>query len=289
LLEADGVDVALACLCRPGSIGTRRLTRTLGAGRVLVKPDVTRPALAERVRALNVDLIVSWFWTTRIPRAVLELAPQGSVGVHPSLLPRHRGPDPYFWAIESGDAVTGVTAHRLADTYDTGAILAQRELAIDPTWSAWTLARKLDRPSLSLLREVVRGFASGAPPAERAQDERLATSAPEPRDALLSLSWDDPSDAIVRRIRAASPWPGAFMTLGDDVITITRAAVTDDFPRALEPGEAAVRADGVALVRAKDRAVTLLAGRDEDEGELDAAALAYLVAGASVPFSEGVL
>ena len=250
---------------------------------------MTLPEFAARVQALEVDLIVSWFWTTRIPRALLDLAPLGSVGVHPSLLPRHRGADPYFWAIEAGDAVTGVTAHRLAESYDTGAILAQRTLAIDPSWSAWTLARQLDRPSLALLREVVRSLLTGAPPSERKQDESLATLAPEPRDALLALSWDAPADAVVRRIRAASPWPGAFTWLGEALVTISRAAVTEISPPALAPGEAVVRSDGVAIVRARDRAVELLEGRDEDDVPLDAADLARLVAGASVPFSDGVL
>jgi len=277
LLHADGVEIALAALSRPAAVGARRLRRVLGSERVLDRPDVLRPALAERVRDAGVDLIVSWFWTTRIPKRVLDLAPLGSVGVHPSLLPRHRGPDPYFWAIESGDLVTGVTAHRLAEAYDTGAILARRELAIDPSWSAWILARRLDRPSLALLREVVGRISRGMVPVEEPQDEQKATLAPEPRDALLSLAWDEPAEAIVRRIRAASPWPGAFMSLGDDVITITRAEATDDFPRALEPGEAAVRADGRAVVRARDRAVVLHEGRDEDEGWLDAAALAERV------------
>ena len=211
------------------------------------------------------------------------------MGVHPSLLPRHRGPDPYFWAIESGDRVTGVTAHRLADAYDTGPILAQRTLAIDPEWNAWTLARRLDRPSLSLLREVVGSIGAGSTLRETPQDEREATLAPEPRDSLLALAWNEPADAIVRRIRAASPWPGAFTTIGDAVVTISRGAVTRDFPRALGIGEAAVRRDGVAVVRAREHAVALLEGRDEHEMFLDAGKLAELVRGASVPFSEGVL
>ena len=275
------MELAFAALSRPGAVGARRLRQRLGPDRVLDKPDVTAPAIAARVRDEAIDLIVSWFWTTRIPRSVLDLAPLGSVGVHPSLLPRHRGPDPYFWAIERGDAVTGVTAHRLAEAYDTGAILARRTLAIDPAWSAWTLAKQLDRPSLGLLRDVVRRIGHGETLVEERQDEALATLAPEPRDALLALSWDEPAAAIERRIRAASPWPGAFMSLGDAVITLTQAAVTRDFPRALEPGEAAVRADGVAVVRARDEAVMLLAGRDEEEGPLDATSLADLVSGAS--------
>ncbi len=265
-----------AALSRPGSVGARRLRKRLAPGTVLDRPDVTRPSLLARVREAKPDLLVSWFWTTRIPTSVLDVPPLGGVGVHPSLLPRHRGPDPYFWAIDCGDAVTGVTAHRLAEAYDTGAILGQRTLAIDPSWNAWTLARKLDRPSLSLLREVVRELAGGAL-SEQPQDESKATFAPEPRDVELALSWHEPAATIVRRIRAASPWPGAFTSLGDALVTITRAEETGDLPRALEPGEAVVRDDGAVVVRAVDRGVILHEGRDEDEGPLDALALAHLV------------
>ncbi len=136
----------------------RRLKRLLAGRPVELKPDVNARRTIELVRAAAPELIVSWFWTTKLPEKLIALAP--AFGVHPSLLPRHRGPDPYFWAIDCGDAVTGVTAHRIAGEYDTGAILAQRELGIDPAWSAWTLARKLDRPSLALLlRETARARA----------------------------------------------------------------------------------------------------------------------------------
>jgi methionyl-tRNA formyltransferase len=289
LLLSDGIDVAFAALSRPHAVGARRLRRRLGTARVLDRPDVTRPEIRDRLVTERVDLVVSWFWTTRLPRALLDAAPLGSVGVHPSLLPRHRGPDPYFWAIDSGDAVTGVTAHRLAEAYDTGAILAQRTLSIDPSWNAWTLAKRLDRPSLSLLREVVGKMAAGERMAERPQDEANATEAPEPQDALLALSWEQPATAVVRRVRAASPWPGAFTSLGDSVVTITHAEVTDDTPRALEPGEATVRPDGLAVVRAKDAGVVLLAGRDEDDRPVGPGDFARIVAGAVVPFGDGVL
>jgi methionyl-tRNA formyltransferase len=266
LLGRDGHAVTFAAICREGAIGTRRLARALGAKNVLVRPDATSDAVYERAKAAEPDLVVSWFWTTRLPPRVLALAP--ALGVHPSLLPRHRGPDPYFWAIESGDTVTGVTAHLLADDYDTGAVLAQRELAIDPSWSSWRLAKKLDRPSLAVLREVVAAYARGTPPAPVPQDEKLATSAPAPGDELLAIRWSDPVETIVRRVRAASPWPGAFTEVGEELVTVTRVRPTLDYPRALEPGEAAVRTDGVAVVRAEDGAVELLGGRVEnDEGK----------------------
>jgi methionyl-tRNA formyltransferase len=262
LLARDGHTIVFGAACAPGP-GLRRLTRRIAPGRTELKPDASSKATLERVRAAAPDLIVSWFWTTKLPPSLLSLAP--AVGVHPSLLPRHRGPDPYFWAIDSGDEVTGVTAHLLDTEYDTGAVLARRELPIAPACDAWQLARALDRPSLTLLRDVVRAYAEGHPPAPQPQDDSLATEAPEPSDADLAIRWSWPSSRVCRRVRAAAPWPGAWTEIDGHIVTLVRVRATVDFPRALEPGEAAIRPDGRAVVRTGDDAVELLEGRDEDD------------------------
>jgi len=278
LLARDGHTIVWAGICRRDAIGTRRLKRVVGEDKVAIVPDLVRSA--GTIRAARPDLVVSWFWTKKVPRSVREAAPLGAIGVHPSLLPRHRGPDPTFWAIDSGDTETGVTAHVLEDEYDTGAILGQKRLAIDPEWSAWRLAKKLDRPSLALLREIVAAYARGEPPEKREQDESSATEALAPDDELLEIRWADPAEAIARRVRAASPWPGAFTEIGGSVVTVTRARATPEVPRALDIGEAYVREDGVAVVRAGDGGVELLEGRidlDDDERPLDRQALADIV------------
>jgi methionyl-tRNA formyltransferase len=278
LLARDGHEIVWAGVCRRDAIGIRRLRRMIGKENVAIVPDLTR--VHERIAERHPDLLVSWYWTKKVPANVRAAAVHGGIGVHPSLLPRHRGPDPTFWAIDSGDEETGVTAHVLEDEYDTGAILAQRALAIDPSWNAWTLAKKLDRPSLALLREVVRDI--HAFPA-RHQDDAKATPAPAPTDDDLELRWSSwTAERIERRVRAAAPWPGAFTSIGDETIVLTRVRVTDDFPKALEPGELAVRKDGVAVIRCVDRAVELREGRledDENEEKLDAEALADVVGG----------
>jgi methionyl-tRNA formyltransferase len=237
----------------------------VGADKVFVRPDVDAPETAMRVSGAAPDLIVSWFWTTKLPREILQLAP--GVGLHPSLLPRHRGPDPYFWAIDSGDIVTGVTAHRLDVAYDTGPILARDQVPIDPSWNAWRLARALDRASLRLLREVVRAHAAGAVLDGTAQDESLATVAPEPSDDELAIRWSWPAQRIERRVRAAAPWPGAWTQIGEQIVTLLRVRTTRDFPKALRTAEAAVRNDGVAIVRSADEAVELLEGRSDDTNQ----------------------
>jgi methionyl-tRNA formyltransferase len=278
LLARDGHEVVFAAACRQAP-GLRRLRARVGADRTYLRPDVSRAETQARVREARPELIVSWFWTTKLPSALLALAP--AVGVHPSLLPRHRGPDPYFWAIDSDDAKTGVTAHLLDAEYDTGAILGRRELPIDPSWNAWKLAKALDRPSLALLRDTVRdagaAITASRPLAAVAQDESLATDAPEPDDDELAIPWSWGADRIERRVRAAAPWPGAWTEIGNEVVTLVRVRATGDYPRALEPAEAAVRADGVAVVRAGAGGVELLAGRAENGSELGTGDFASLV------------
>jgi methionyl-tRNA formyltransferase len=273
-LARDGHAIVYAGICRRAP-GLRRLATRIAPGRTWLVPDASRRETVDRVRDAAPDLVVSWFWTRKLPRDILGLAP--SLGVHPSLLPRHRGPDPYFWAIDAGDDVTGVTAHRLEVDYDTGAVFARRALAIDPTWNAWRLARALDRPSLALLREMAQSFAAGRPPDPEPQDPQAATEAPEPTDDDLAIRYAWTSSRIERRVRAAAPWPGAWTQIGDRVVTLVRVRATTVFPRALEPAEAAVRRDGVAVVRTSDGAIELLEGRDDNDRPLGVVDLARQV------------
>ena len=285
LLLGDGHEVVYAGICRKGAIGTRRLRASLPKGVVYVKPNLS--AHADKIRALSPDLVVSWFWTSRIPAEVRSAGRLGALGVHPSLLPRHRGGDPYFAAIDAGDAVTGVTAHVLEEDYDTGDVLGRKELAIDPSWSAWRLAKRLDRPSLALLREVVAAYAEGSPPRREPQDPSLATAAPLLADDDLELDFGLSAERLARRVRAASPYPGAFFWLGDEVLTVVRAHAVGSVPEGVAVGEAYVGPDGVAVVRTAEGGLALLEGRlagdgdDDDEPPLDAAALAALVLGAA--------
>ena len=169
--------------------GRRRLARAIGAERVLsanelgARLDETVLRAIERERP---ELVVSWFWTRRLSKAVLAAARLGGIGAHPSLLPRHRGPDPYFWAIDSGDHETGVTVHRLTERYDDGDVLASSRLVIGNR-DAWQLARALDRPSLVLLREAVRSFVGGMPPMGAPKTSRSRAS--RPSRVATSFAW----------------------------------------------------------------------------------------------------
>ncbi len=268
MLLREGHDLVGACISRPSMPGMRRLRRLMAEREapLLGKPDLTSSLVQGLLATTDPELVVSWFWTRRIPSTVLALAARGGVNVHPSLLPRHRGPDPYFWTLALGDAETGVTAHWISADYDQGEVLAQRRMPVPEGVNAWQLARSLDRPSLEALRDVVgaieRGEAHGV-----AQDETSATQAPHPSDDDCELLWDVPADEVLRRVRAAAPDPGAFTGFGDETVVVLSARKIDRSLRGLAPGDAVLVHDGVAVACADAQGVLLLDAVRESNGE----------------------
>jgi methionyl-tRNA formyltransferase len=273
LLSRDGHDVRLSVLSPIDAPGRRRLSRAIGPERVLdarVLAGTLDAAIERALEADPPDLIVSWFWTRRLSEGQLGHARLGGIGAHPSLLPRHRGPNPYFWAIDSGDAETGVTVHRLTPRYDDGDLLDRQVLNIGEQ-NAWQLARALDRPSLALLRRTVARFATGAAPPAVPQREQDATWAPEPEGEALHLDFSWPTERVLRRLRALSPVPGGLLDVEGLKLVVLAAEAVADFPAALEPGEAAVVEPPRVVIRTGSGAVALTRGHLDEEDAAGAA------------------
>jgi len=219
------------------------------------------------VSTIPVDLIVSWFWTRQVDAAWLARVPHGGIGVHPSLLPRHRGPNPYFATIDAGDEWTGVTVHCLEQGYDRGEILAQEAIPVDQR-DAWQLARALDRPSLKLLRQVVGNIAQGRLPRAERQHEPAATFAAEPYGLDLRVDWSWTTERVLRRVRALCPVPGLALELSGQKFLVTRAAATNRYPNGLFPGEAWL--DQLLVLRTGDGAIQVeRAAMSPESGKTD--------------------
>jgi len=275
LLMRDGHELDPCVLSPLSAPGRRRIARQIAPESLIDALGAPRAALNARIeRALlraQPALLVSWFWTRLLPAAWLSSASHGGIGVHPSLLPRHRGPNPYFSCIDSGDPQAGVTLHTLAPEYDTGTILLQSAIPVGER-NAWQLARALDRPSLALLREGVGRFARSHPPTPTAQDEQAATWAPEPTGRQLSVDWSWPTARILRRIRAISPVPGLAVEVAGLRFFVTRAEPASAFVHALEPGEAAVIGQpGTLVIRSGDGAIAVERALLDDSDEHDPA------------------
>lgn len=268
MLLREGHHIVGACISRPASPGMSRLRRALAetGAPLLGRPDLTQPAVQSLLASTEPDLVVSWFWTRRIPATLVALAPHGGINVHPSLLPRHRGPDPYFWTLYREDAETGVTVHRITDAYDEGPMLLQRRVPVPAGVNAWGLARALDRPSLEAIRDVVKGIAEGHITEEGVvQDDALATEAPRPTDDDCEILWDHPASRVIARIRAAAPEPGAFTGLGEGTLVVLDAEPYAKPPMGLEPGDVAWLPEGVVVACGHGEAVLLTRARSEED------------------------
>ncbi|GAC1398559.1 MAG: hypothetical protein NVSMB65_16950 [Chloroflexota bacterium] len=138
---------------------------------------------------------------------MLDLPRLGCLNVHASLLPRWRGADPIRAAILAGDDVTGITLMVMDAGLDTGPILAQRPLSIDPADTGESLESRLAGLGATLLAETVPAWIGGRI-TPRAQDDRGATlTRPLRRDDGV-LDWTRDATLLARQVRAYHPWPG---------------------------------------------------------------------------------
>ena len=169
------------------------------------------PALAW-LRERRPDLGVVVAFGQFIPKSARELPRLGMVNAHASLLPRWRGAAPIEWALDAGDAKTGVSVMRVAREMDAGEVCLARELEIGPEETGGELAERVSRLAGEALVEGVDLIASGR--AEfRAQDESRVTLAPKLERGFARLDFEKPAERVLRRIRAATPRPGVDLEL----------------------------------------------------------------------------
>ena len=185
----------------------------LGAGLPVLQPRKARDEqFISELRALQPDLIAVAAFGQILPQAILDLPRCGCLNVHTSLLPKYRGAAPIQWAIANGETETGVTIMRMNAGMDTGDIFTQRVTPITAGDNAATLHERLARMGAELLLQAIPGFVAGKIQ-PRPQDSALATHAPKIRKEDGQIDWQQPATTIWNRLRAFTPWPGAFTFL----------------------------------------------------------------------------
>ena len=156
------------------------------------------------------DLLLIATYHRKIPDRVLATV-KASVNLHPSLLPKYRGPTPIEWAILDGAQQTGVTAHHVTSEYDAGPIAAQRALRISPSETNGSLRRRLARLAGEVAQELLRTWAGESRLPAVSQDEAEATTRPARTLNDTLLRGDETLDQSLRRIRAFAPFPGSLV------------------------------------------------------------------------------
>lgn len=278
-LAADGFDIAavLTQPDRPAGRGRRLQPSPVALageelGLPLLKPSSLRDAAAiADLAALQPEAMVTVAYGQILRQEVLDVAPKGVLNVHPSLLPRWRGPAPVPAALLAGDATTGVTIMLMDAGMDTGPILSQTEHPIDDADTARSLLSTLADVGASLLSTTLQRWLAGDI-VPQPQDASAATVCSLIRKEDGEIDWSLPAIDIWRRVRAYNPWPGTHTTLKGEILHIWQSwpiegdvlpgdvcAMTPDQTESLPPQSAAAAfavgtGDGVLAVIEAQRA-----------------------------------
>ena len=159
-------------------------------------------SLEPLLRAVRPDLVLCFGFPWLIPPEALAVPRLGVVNLHPSLLPRHRGPIPTSWAIRAGDDTYGVTWHRMDAEFDTGNILAQDRVPMEPDDREITVVGpRLIRAAVAILPRALERVAAGDPgdPQQATGDEPYAGWFAED---YAEIDWSRPAAEIDRQVRA---------------------------------------------------------------------------------------
>ncbi len=224
--------------------------RPVGRGHKLEMPPVKREALEnglnvfqfERVRkqegldamrALKPDLVVTAAFGQILSKKLLEVPRMGTVNVHASLLPRHRGAAPINWCLIQGEKVTGVTTMLTDAGLDTGDMLLKKEVEIGENETAGELTERLAQVGAELLAETIRRYAAGEI-APVKQNEAEMTYEPLLTKELGRIDWTQDARTIANLVRGVNPWPGAYTAVDGGALKIWLAkpagAETDQKP-----------------------------------------------------------
>ncbi len=164
------------------------------------------------LRELKPDLIVVVAYGQILPQTILDFPTHGCLNVHTSLLPKYRGAAPIQWAIADGKPETGVTIMKMDAGLDTGAILSTRRTPILATDDSQILHDRLAQLGAELLVETIPDFVAGKI-LPQPQPAEGSTYAAKIKKEDGRIDWHLPAQKIWNRLRAFTPWPGAFTFL----------------------------------------------------------------------------
>ncbi len=211
---------------------------------VLQAETLRDPAAVEQLAALRPDVGVVAAYGEILRKSVLAIPPLGYLNIHPSLLPRHRGPTPVSGAILAGDAESGVTVMLLDAKMDAGPILAQQRVPLPPDARAGALTTQLFELGAAMLVESLAAYAAGQI-TPLPQDESQASYTRLLQKSDGAIDWGAPAAQIERMTRAYDPWPGASTVWRGQPLKIIAARAHTGWQGDAQPGQLLDQADGL--------------------------------------------
>jgi methionyl-tRNA formyltransferase len=167
------------------------------------------PGVRDEFLALNADLAILAFVTQIVPQGVFSVPRLGSICFHPSLLPKYRGASAINWALIRGESVTGLSIFWVDPGIDTGPLLLQKKVPVEPDDTTGSLYfNKIFPLGIEAIGEAIDLINRGNPP-RIVQDESQATYDPPCGDEHAKIDWSKPAQEVYNLIRGCDPQPGA--------------------------------------------------------------------------------
>lgn len=220
--------------------------------------DINQAATLEWIDALNPDVIFCFGWSRLLRKPLLNLAPLGVVGFHPTHLPMNRGRHPLVWTLTLGLATAGSTFFFMTEGADDGDIISQRLIPVSESDDAGTLYEHVTQVALEQLKDFVprlaSGLVSGTP-----QNEAKANTWRKRGRADGEIDWRMSASSIYNLVRALTkPYVGAhFVHKGEDV-KVWRVAIVPEAAANVEPGRVISVDDSSVTIKCGEGAVRLV-------------------------------
>ena len=220
----------------------------------LVVPS-SKERLAPLFRAYEPDLMLCFAFPWLIPQEALDVPRLGAANMHPSLLPRYRGPNPLGWAWRNNDSEYGLTVHRMAATFDTGGILAQTTVPVEDDDHVDNLGPKFEPYAAGLLARAFERLAAGDP--GDPQSDAEASEAPLMEEEWAEIDWSRTAREVHNQVRswmlpAKSGIKGALTELDGTRVRVVRTRLDPHARSDGEPGEVVERRGDDLLVQCGD-------------------------------------
>lgn len=233
----------------------------------VVQPS-NKKELAELFKNLEVDICVLVAYGMIIPEEVLTKPKLGFVNLHPSKLPKYRGPSPIQAAILHGETKTALTIMKLNKEMDAGPIIAQQDMAIDSADTYIDLANKLSEAGAELMVSILPKYLADEIELVD-QDDSQATYCSLVKRDDGRINWSKSALEIYRQFKAFYEWPGVFTYIDKKRLKIANLDVLEgDFGRHLTDGEVFLGPKGELLVKCGDGSITLLAVQLEGKNQV---------------------
>ncbi len=207
---------------------------------------------------LRPDVVFCLGWSWLLPERILNLSPRGVVGYHPAPLPRGRGRHPIIWALALGLEETGSTFFIMDGGADSGPIISQAPVAIEPQDDAGSLYRKIETTALEQLDRLIPDMVAGRLRAQP-QDETNANYWRKRSSEDGQIDWRMSAHCVHNLVRAlAPPYPGAEYRETGSSAKVWKTRIVTDIPGDTEPGKVLACRGRNFVVKCGEDAVELL-------------------------------